>query len=104
MNVENVNKLIEATKAFEGFSFQNSCECFLGVARKAIKLNGDNEYVGSGDLANWLQLPFEAGEELAFAYEISCQTGEWDAIDKAHALRTLEHLKATGVVDWKATQ
>lgn len=109
MNIENINKLIEATKAYEGFAYQTCGTCFLAVMRD-MKVPVPAGVAASEAFGAWLGLPFLVHHELFFATDFGNspdpEAGDeaWDKIDKAHALRTLEHLKATGVVDWKATQ
>lgn len=110
MNVENVNKLIEATKAYEGFGFQSGGTCFMAVMRdmKVARPYGIGKAEAFG---GWLELPFPVYNELFFGTDYANSFGSykagdemWEKIDKAHALRTLEHLKATGTVDWAATK
>lgn len=99
MNTENVNKLIEETEAFPMFNFRSCNTCLLRTAGLA---QGLPYAITSVELGEFLGLPYTAAYELAFAGVVGDQ--EWDKINKAHALRTLEHLKATGMVDWTATK
>lgn len=108
MNVENVEKLIEATKAYEGFGYQSCGTCFLAVMR-GMKVP-HHALSSSDEFGRWLGLLYNAYHELFYGTDYANNPDQkggdeaWDAIDKAHALRTLEHLKATGTVDWATTR
>lgn len=116
MNAANVQRVIDAIKnerigntyvkfAFETWNAGINCGTSACIGGTACLLAGSRDTcLADQDARAFLDISCEQSEELFYAWKYrDLRALRLNEITRRHAIRTLEHLRDTGNVDWSAT-